>query len=188
MIRSQIIIDNISDHLPTCVIPENINIGVKERKRITMRKMSKRSINLICNDLSEVNWAWYISNNCNDSDNVNTVFNCIHNKICDSVNRHAPLKEHTVKIRNFKSESWITKGIKRSSMVLKKLYKKTLKEGCDDLTCETYVSLRLRVQNGISCLISARCVNCLISIPEYSRIIDYSIIWLSTCITVFNTC
>ena len=34
----------------------------------------------------------------------------------------------------------------------------------------TYVSLRLRVQNGISRLISALCVNCLISIPEYSRI------------------
>ena len=33
-----------------------------------------------------------------------------------------------------------------------------------------YVSLRLRVQNGISRLISALCVNCLISIPEYSRI------------------
>ena len=50
------------------------------------------------------------------------------------------------------------------------------------------VSLRLRMQNGISRLISTLCVNCLISIPEYSRIIDYSIIWLSTCITVFNTC
>ena len=51
-----------------------------------------------------------------------------------------------------------------------------------------YSRIRLRVQNGISRLISALCVNCLISIPEYSRIIDYSIIWLSTCITVFNTC
>ena len=35
---------------------------------------------------------------------------------------------------------------------------------------ELYVSLRLRMQNGISRLISALCVNCLISIPEYSRI------------------
>ena len=51
-----------------------------------------------------------------------------------------------------------------------------------------YSRIRLRVQNGISCLISTLCVNCLISIPEYSRIIDYSIIWLSTCVTVFNTC
>ena len=33
-------------------------------------------------------------------------------------------------------------------------------------------------KNGISRLISALCLNCLISIPEYSRIIDYSIIWM----------
>ena len=33
-------------------------------------------------------------------------------------------------------------------------------------------------KNGISHLISALCVNCLNSIPEYSRIIDYSIIWM----------
>ena len=33
-------------------------------------------------------------------------------------------------------------------------------------------------KNGISRLISALCVNCLISIPEHSRIIDYSIIWM----------
>ena len=33
-------------------------------------------------------------------------------------------------------------------------------------------------KNGISCLISTLCVNCLISILEYSRIIDYSIIWM----------
>ena len=34
-------------------------------------------------------------------------------------------------------------------------------------------------ENGISCLISAVCVNCLSAIPEYSRFIDYSIIWMS---------
>ena len=33
-------------------------------------------------------------------------------------------------------------------------------------------------KNGISRLISALCVNCLNSIPEYSRIIDYSNIWM----------
>ena len=33
-------------------------------------------------------------------------------------------------------------------------------------------------KNGISHLISALCVNCLISIPECSKIIDYSIIWM----------
>ena len=98
MIHSQIIIDDISDHLPTCVILENINIGVKDRKKIITRNMSKKAVNLICKDLNEVNWDSYISNNCSDTNNVNTVFNCVHNKICGSVNRYAPFKERTVKL------------------------------------------------------------------------------------------
>ena len=35
-------------------------------------------------------------------------------------------------------------------------------------------------ENGISSLISALCVNCMSAILEYSRIIDYSIIWMCT--------
>ena len=87
------------------MILENINIAVKERKKIIMSKMSKKAINLICKDLNEVNWERYISNDCNDNNNVNSVFNCIYTKIRNSVNRHAPLKEHTIKLRKFKSES-----------------------------------------------------------------------------------
>ena len=48
---------------------------------------------------------------------------------------------------------------------------------------ETYMShfsyaCKTEGENGISHLISALCVNCLSAIPEYSRIIDYSIIWM----------
>ena len=51
------------------------------------------------------------------------------------------------------------------------------------LYAETYMShfayaCKTKGKNGISRLISALCVNCLISIPEYSQIIDYSIIWM----------
>ena len=112
MLRSQIIIDDISDHLPTCVILENINIGVKEKKKIVMRKMSKKAVNLICDELNKVNWDSYLLNNCSDTNNVNIVFSCIHNKICDSVNRYAPRKESTVQLQKCKSESWITNAIK----------------------------------------------------------------------------
>ena len=54
---------------------------------------------------------------------------------------------------------------------------------CMSKQSETYIShfayaCKTEGKNGISCLISALCINCLISIPEYSRIIDYSIIWM----------
>ena len=37
-------------------------------------------------------------------------------------------------------------------------------------------SCKTEGENGISYLISALCIKCLSAIPEYSRIIDYSII------------
>ena len=51
------------------------------------------------------------------------------------------------------------------------------------LLCNYYMSYfaytcKTEGKNGISRLISALCVNCLNSIPEYSRIIDYSNIWM----------
>ena len=60
---------------------------------------------------------------------------------------------------------------------------KTERKTASRMQENVYVSLQLRVQNrrkknGISRLISALCVNCLISILEYFRIIDYSIIWM----------
>ena len=44
--------------------------------------------------------------------------------------------------------------------------------------CHFSYACKTERENGISRLISTLCVNCLSCIPEYSRIIDYSIIWL----------
>ena len=51
--------------------------------------------------------------------------------------------------------------------------------------CVKYICLtsakcaKTKGENEISCLISTLCVNRLSVIPEYSRFIDYSIIWMS---------
>ena len=37
---------------------------------------------------------------------------------------------------------------------------------------------KTKEENGIFCLISTLCINYMSAIPEYSRIIDYSIIWM----------
>ena len=59
-----------------------------------------------------------------------------------NINKHAPLKEITVNIGKFKSEPWMTPGIKHSSQKLKKLYKLYLKQGSTPDARETYVSYR----------------------------------------------
>ena len=40
-LKSQIIINDISDHLPVCIVIENVNIGVKENRKIVTRKITK---------------------------------------------------------------------------------------------------------------------------------------------------
>ena len=62
--------------------------------------------------------------------------------MCDSVNKHVPMKEITVNIRKFKSEPWMMIGIKRSSQKFKKLYKLCLEQGRDSSVQETYVLYR----------------------------------------------
>ena len=39
-LKSQILINDISDHLPICTVIENVNIGVKEKRKIVTRKLT----------------------------------------------------------------------------------------------------------------------------------------------------
>ena len=85
-LRSQILINDISDHLPTCTVLENVNIGLKEKRKIMTRNLTDKTINLIQNELQLINWDNYLETHCTDITNVDSVFNHVHNKICESVN------------------------------------------------------------------------------------------------------
>ena len=73
---------------------------------------------------------------------VNCLTNSIHGKICENIDKHAPLKEITVNVSKLKSEPWMTPGLKCSSQKFKKLYKSYLKQGSTPNAHETYVLYR----------------------------------------------
>ena len=79
------------------------------------QNLTDKTINLIRNELQLINWDNYLETHCTDITNVDSVFNHVHNKICESVNKHAPIKEKTVNIGKPKREPWMTRGIKQSS-------------------------------------------------------------------------
>ena len=89
-----------------------------------------------------INWSNYLKTYCNNPNDVNYITNVIHGKICDNIDKHAPLKEITVNTGKLKSEPWMTHGLKRSSQKLKKLYKLYLKQGSAPNARETYVLYR----------------------------------------------
>ena len=128
-LRSQIIINDISDHLPICTVIENVNIGVKEKRKFVTRKITKHKMKLIQNELQCINWNNYLEKNCYDPNDVNCLTDSIHGKKCENIDKHAPLKEIIVNIGKLKSEPWMTPGLKRSSQKLKKLYRLYLKQG-----------------------------------------------------------
>ena len=141
-LKSQILINDISDHLPICTVIENVNIGVKEKRKIVTRKLTNGKLKLIQKELQDINWSNYLETHCDNLCDVNCVSNIVHTKICKNINKHAPVKEITVNIGKLKNEPWMTPGIKHSSQKLKKLYKSYLKQGSTPDARETYVLYR----------------------------------------------
>ena len=141
-LKSQILINDISDHLPICTVIENVNIGVTEKWKIVTRKITKGKLKLIQNELQCINWSNYLETHCNNPNDVNYITNVIHGKICENINKHVPLKEKTVNIGKLKSKPWMTPGLKRSSQKFKKLYKSYLRQGSTPDTCKIYVLYR----------------------------------------------
>ena len=141
-LRSSILINDISDHLPICTILENANLGLKRKRKIMTHKITENSLNLIQNELLSVEWETYLPSKCTNTSNIDSMFNCVHDKICDSVNKHAPMKEKIVHECRLKSEPWMTLGIKRSSQKLRKMYKACLKPAVNSGIREAYILYR----------------------------------------------
>ena len=97
---------------------------------------------MIRNILADINWETYLTGNCANVSNVDSLFNCVHGKICDSIDKHAPVKQKIVHEHKIKSEPWMTVGIKRSLKKLKSMYKSMLKPGATINTRETYILYR----------------------------------------------
>ena len=79
---------------------------MKEKKKIKTRKINDNNLKLIRNELHSINWETYLATNCANTADVDLVFNNVHDKICDSVNKHAPMKEKTVNVSKLKNEPW----------------------------------------------------------------------------------
>ena len=114
----------------------------KDKKKILTRKINDKAITRICDELGAMNWESYIDTHCNDCKNVNSVFNFVHTKICESVNKYAPIKERFVNTCKYNNELWMTTGIKQSSQKSKRLYNMSLEQIVDPRVRETYVEYR----------------------------------------------
>ena len=65
------------------------------------------TFNKINSELSVITWETVITENVNDS------FNEFNDVLCNTIDRHSPLKSKTVNIAKFWREPWISKGLQK---------------------------------------------------------------------------
>ena len=85
--QSKIIIDNISDHYPSLLTIENLNLTNIVPQKIKSRKIGKKEINDIKIKLSTIDWNSELSNHP-----TNESFNIFHDKLMTIIDVVAPEK------------------------------------------------------------------------------------------------
>ena len=139
--RSWILLDDISDQ---CLV--SIKNVVPDRKDLGFtckRKLDKKAIDSIKQDMSNMNWACYLEKlTCEDA------FNIFHDKLMTIIDKHAP--EHSVCRKGKKLiQPWITKGIRNCICKQKKLYSQWLSHRNNNSLRESYLNYKAFLQKVI---------------------------------------
>ena len=115
--QSKIKIDNISDHYPSLLVLENLNLTKTAPHKIRTRKIGCREINEIKSRLSTLDWKSELANR-----STNDSFNKFHDKLMNIIDTVVPEKIITETKKKL-SVPWYTAGLKRSNERDKHLYK-----------------------------------------------------------------
>ena len=120
---SWIKVDDISDHLPSLLILDQLIPKTQESVKISCRDMRDCTLKKIESELSGITSDNVIT------ENVNTSFNAFHDIVCTTINKHSPLKSRTIKAKKLWKEPWITSGLQKCIRKQKLLYQNSI--SCD---------------------------------------------------------
>ena len=124
-----IIINDMSDHLPCLVVIKNQRKCMKEGKIITSRPLTDTNLDKINEELASINWDKELV-----SDTVEEDFNKFHNKLCAIIDTYAPEKKRKISAKKVVQDPWITRGILTSLSKQKKLYSQMLENKTETVT------------------------------------------------------
>ena len=122
---STIIINDISDHLPTLTMMKQTRVSDKNAIEFHSRKLNDNKIHQINDEIHAVDWNGVLnSKDCNNN----------FNKFCDilheAMDKIAPLQCIKISGKRHYTEPWMTTGIETSTHKNLKLYKKILMKNC----------------------------------------------------------
>lgn len=116
-ISSGNIVTDTTDHFSqVCIV--NVNKQkLPHTKKTKFRDYSSFHANEFMNDLSAINWE-EVSDNCD----VNKSFSHLYKTINHVVNKHAPLRDASVRKLKMLTKPWLTAGLRKSIKVKNKLF------------------------------------------------------------------
>ena len=130
--NSNILISNLSDHLPCHVEIHEFYAIKSEATRINKRKLNKENLNKIKQEINQIDWEAKLA-----SKNATETFDIVHQQIMSSINKFAPERE--ILVRNKRNNKpWITRGIANSIRKCRVLFKKTLVDQSQEKKYQTY--------------------------------------------------
>ena len=131
-ITNRILIDDISDHLPTVTILENINHSVKKKVKITSRDTRLKQLKSLEKDLTiKLNSVELIGN-------ADKQFDTVHEIILNSLNKYCPIRDCFVSSSKIRREPWVTVELIISSNKQRKLYQTSIKHGAKPADVANY--------------------------------------------------
>ena len=120
-IDSRIIIDDISDHLPSLVKFNDLLQKTNMAKTITSRNLNEKNLTKIKDVLMTTDWSTVITENVDES------FDSFHNVLLMTLDNHAPIVTRKLSNKSYRREPWLTPSLLRSINTQKKLYAKSIK-------------------------------------------------------------
>ena len=102
---SSIIVDDISDHLPSLVKLTDQLQKMNTTKVITSRNLNENNLTKIKDSLTTIDWSAVIT------ENVDKSFDLFHNELLKTLDRHAPIVTRKLNNKNYRREPWITPAL-----------------------------------------------------------------------------
>ena len=138
---SNILVNDISDHLPSICVLKNLTTSKRESVVIKTRDRRAKNMANLRESLSTHDWENEITSN-----SVSTNMNNVHQSLVKIVDKCIPYSPRKIKFKQLRRDPWMTSGIKLSIDKNKRLYSKMLKGHC---TKEHYQAYNKTLRNII---------------------------------------
>ena len=141
---SGILVDDISDHMPTICVIRSLKGAGRDPVQVTSRDTRPRNMAALKRHLQSYDWQALLS-----TPDVNSAMSKLHETIQFEIDSCIPEVTRTLKRKQLRRELWITASLKHSIDKSKRLYHKTLKNSGNDILQEHYLAYKCTLKKTL---------------------------------------